>query len=60
MEPAVVIASKNVLAPGPGVAAYSVAKAGLTSWDGSLRLNWGRWHSVNMLHQMPFITRNLE
>ena len=31
VEPAViVIASKNVLAPGPGASAYSVAKAGLT------------------------------
>lgn len=31
IEPAVVIiASKNVLAPGPGASAYSVAKAGLT------------------------------
>jgi NAD(P)-dependent dehydrogenase (short-subunit alcohol dehydrogenase family) len=31
IDPAVVyVASKNVLAPGPGAAAYSVAKAGLT------------------------------
>jgi len=52
MEPAVVmIASKNVPAPGPGAAAYSVAKAGLTQLGRVAALELaGKGIRVNMLH----------
>ena len=51
-EPAVVIvASKNVAAPGPGVAAYSVAKAGLTQLARVAALELGeRGIRVNVVH----------
>lgn len=52
IEPAVVvIASKNVLAPGPGAAAYSAAKAGLTQLSRVAALELGE-HGVrvNVLH----------
>jgi len=52
IEPAVVIiASKNVPAPGPGAAAYSVAKAGLTQLGRVAALELaGKGIRVNMLH----------
>ena len=52
VDPAVVIiASKNVAAPGPGVAAYSVAKAGLTQLARVAALELGPWNiRVNVLH----------
>jgi rhamnose utilization protein RhaD (predicted bifunctional aldolase and dehydrogenase)/NAD(P)-dependent dehydrogenase (short-subunit alcohol dehydrogenase family) len=52
MDPAVVIiASKNVPAPGPGQAAYSVAKAGLTQLGRVAALEMaGQGIRVNMLH----------
>ena len=52
VEPAVVIiASKNVPAPGPGAAAYSVAKAGLTQLGRVAALEMaGKGVRVNMLH----------
>lgn len=52
IDPAVVIiGSKNVAAPGPGAAAYSVAKAGLTQLGRIAALELGK-HGirVNMLH----------
>lgn len=51
-EPAVVfVASKNVPAPGPGVAAYSVAKAGLTQLARVAALELGdRGVRVNVVH----------
>ncbi len=51
-DPAVVIiASKNVPAPGPGAAAYSVAKAGLTQLGRVAALEFaGSGVRVNMLH----------
>lgn len=51
-DPAVVIvASKNVAAPGPGVAAYSVAKAGLTQLARVAALELGaRGVRVNVVH----------
>ena len=51
-EPAVVvIASKNVPAPGPGAAAYSVAKAGLTQLARVAALELGEAGiRVNVLH----------
>jgi len=52
IEPAVVIiASKNVPAPGPGAAAYSVAKAGLTQLGRVAALEMaGQGIRINMLH----------
>jgi NAD(P)-dependent dehydrogenase (short-subunit alcohol dehydrogenase family) len=52
IDPAVVIvASKNVLAPGPGAAAYSVAKAGLTQMARVAALELGEAGiRVNVLH----------
>ncbi|MBT7225437.1 MAG: SDR family oxidoreductase, partial [Gammaproteobacteria bacterium] len=52
LEPAVVIvASKNVPAPGPGAAAYSVAKAGLTQMARIAALELGEAGiRVNVLH----------
>jgi len=51
-DPAVVIvASQNVAAPGPGVAAYSVAKAGLTQLARVAALELGeRGIRVNVVH----------
>jgi len=47
----VIIASKNVPAPGPGAAAYSVAKAGLTQLGRVAALEMARQGiRVNMLH----------
>ncbi len=47
----VVIASKNVLAPGPGAAAYSASKAALTQLARVAALEWGADKiRVNMLH----------
>lgn len=52
LEPAVVIiASKNVPAPGPGAGAYSVAKAGLTQLARVAALELGQFGiRVNVLH----------
>ncbi len=52
IEPAVVIiASKNVPAPGPGAAAYSVAKAGLTQLGRVAALEMAEQGiRINMLH----------
>lgn len=52
IEPAIVLlASKNVPAPGPGAAAYSVAKAGLTQLGRVAALELGQFGiRVNMLH----------
>lgn len=52
IDPAVVIiASKNVPAPGPGAGAYSVAKAGLTQLGRVAALELGQFGiRVNMLH----------
>ena len=52
IDPAVVVvASKNVPAPGPGAAAYSVAKAGLTQLARVAALEMGRdGIRVNVLH----------
>ena len=51
-DPAIVIiASKNVPAPGPGAAAYSVAKAGLTQLGRVAALELGeKGIRVNMIH----------
>jgi NAD(P)-dependent dehydrogenase (short-subunit alcohol dehydrogenase family) len=47
----VIIASKNVPAPGPGAGAYSVAKAGLTQLGRVAALELGKFGiRVNMLH----------
>jgi rhamnose utilization protein RhaD (predicted bifunctional aldolase and dehydrogenase)/NAD(P)-dependent dehydrogenase (short-subunit alcohol dehydrogenase family) len=47
----VVNASKNVPAPGPGAAAYSAAKAGLTQLARVAALEWGQDNiRVNILH----------
>lgn len=47
----VVIASKNVPAPGPGAAAYSASKAALTQLARVAALEWGSEHiRVNVLH----------
>jgi rhamnose utilization protein RhaD (predicted bifunctional aldolase and dehydrogenase)/NAD(P)-dependent dehydrogenase (short-subunit alcohol dehydrogenase family) len=47
----VYIASKNVPAPGPGVAAYSAAKAGLTQFARVAALELGKFGiRVNILH----------
>ena len=47
----IIIASKNVPAPGPGAAAYSVAKAGLTQLGRVAALELGsKGIRVNMLH----------
>jgi NAD(P)-dependent dehydrogenase (short-subunit alcohol dehydrogenase family) len=52
LDPAIVIiASKNVPAPGPGAGAYSVAKAGLTQLGRVAALELGQFGiRVNMLH----------
>jgi len=52
IEPSIVIiASKNVPAPGPGVSAYSVAKAGLTQLGRIAALELGeRGIRVNIIH----------
>ncbi|MFC1553450.1 bifunctional aldolase/short-chain dehydrogenase [candidate division KSB1 bacterium] len=52
IEPAVVVmASKNVPAPGPGAAAYSVAKAGLTQLARVAALELGQYGiRVNIIH----------
>ncbi len=52
LHPAVaIVASKNVAAPGPGVAAYSVAKAGLTQLARVAALELGeRGVRVNVVH----------
>ena len=52
IDPAIVIiASKNVPAPGPGASAYSVAKAGLTQLGRIAALELGeKGIRVNMLH----------
>jgi len=52
LDPAIVIiASKNVPAPGPGAGAYSVAKAGLTQLGRVAALELGKAGiRVNMLH----------
>ncbi len=52
LDPAVVIvASKNVLAPGPGAAAYSVAKAGLTQMARVAALELASYNvRVNVIH----------
>lgn len=47
----VIIGSKNVAAPGPGAAAYSVAKAGLNQLMRVAALEWGKdGIRVNMVH----------
>ena len=47
----VVIGSKNVVAPGPGVAAYSAAKAALTQLARVAALEWAPYQiRVNTLH----------
>jgi rhamnose utilization protein RhaD (predicted bifunctional aldolase and dehydrogenase)/NAD(P)-dependent dehydrogenase (short-subunit alcohol dehydrogenase family) len=52
IDPAIVIiASKNVPAPGPGASAYSVAKAGLTQLGRVAALELGPWGiRVNVVH----------
>lgn len=52
IDPAVVIvASKNVPAPGPGAAAYSTAKAALTQLARVTALEWGEKNiRVNVVH----------
>jgi rhamnose utilization protein RhaD (predicted bifunctional aldolase and dehydrogenase)/NAD(P)-dependent dehydrogenase (short-subunit alcohol dehydrogenase family) len=52
LDPAIVlIASKNVPAPGPGASAYSVAKAGLTQLGRVAALEMGKdGIRVNMIH----------
>lgn len=52
IEPAmVIIASKNVPAPGPGAGAYSVAKAGLTQLARVAAFELGRYNiRVNTIH----------
>lgn len=47
----IIVASKNVPAPGPGAAAYSAAKAGLTQLGRVAALELGKFGiRVNMLH----------
>jgi rhamnose utilization protein RhaD (predicted bifunctional aldolase and dehydrogenase)/NAD(P)-dependent dehydrogenase (short-subunit alcohol dehydrogenase family) len=47
----VIVASKNVPAPGPGAAAYSASKAALNQLGRVAALEWGNDHiRVNMLH----------
>jgi rhamnose utilization protein RhaD (predicted bifunctional aldolase and dehydrogenase)/NAD(P)-dependent dehydrogenase (short-subunit alcohol dehydrogenase family) len=47
----VIIASKNVPAPGPGAAAYSASKAALTQLARVAALEWGQHNiRVNVLH----------
>src|SRR6185295_19231207 len=47
----VVIASKNVPAPGPGAAAYSASKAAVTQLARVAALEWAPDHiRVNMVH----------
>ncbi|MDH5445021.1 MAG: bifunctional aldolase/short-chain dehydrogenase [Gammaproteobacteria bacterium] len=47
----VMMGSKNVLAPGPGAAAYSVAKAGINQLARVAALEWGQDNiRVNTLH----------
>ncbi len=47
----VVVASKNVRAPGPGAAAYSASKAALTQLSRVAALEWaGEGIRVNMIH----------
>ncbi|WIY82409.1 bifunctional aldolase/short-chain dehydrogenase [Propionimicrobium sp. PCR01-08-3] len=47
----VLIASKNVAAPGPGAAAYSASKAGVTQLSRVAALEWaGEGIRVNMVH----------
>jgi rhamnose utilization protein RhaD (predicted bifunctional aldolase and dehydrogenase)/NAD(P)-dependent dehydrogenase (short-subunit alcohol dehydrogenase family) len=52
IDPTIIImASKNVPAPGPGAAAYSVAKAGLTQLGRLAALELAQWGiRVNMIH----------
>lgn len=52
LDPAIVIiASKNVPAPGPGAASYSVAKAGLTQLGRIAAMEFGKKGiRVNMIH----------
>ncbi len=52
IDPAIVIiGSKNVMAPGPGASAYSVAKAGLTQLGRIAALEFGKKGiRVNILH----------
>jgi rhamnose utilization protein RhaD (predicted bifunctional aldolase and dehydrogenase)/NAD(P)-dependent dehydrogenase (short-subunit alcohol dehydrogenase family) len=61
MEPAVVIiGSKNVLAPGPGASAYSVAKAGLTQLGRIAALEFGeKGIRVNILHPNAVYDTNI-
>jgi len=61
MDPAVVIiGSKNVLAPGPGASAYSVAKAGLTQLGRIAALEFGvKGIRVNMLHPNAVYDTNI-
>src|SRR5690625_8039896 len=47
----VVIASKNVAAPGPGAAAYSASKAAITQFSRVAAIEWApHGISVKMLH----------
>ena len=47
----VIMGSKNVPAPGPGVSAYSAAKAGLTQFARVAALEWGQYGiRVNTVH----------
>jgi rhamnose utilization protein RhaD (predicted bifunctional aldolase and dehydrogenase)/NAD(P)-dependent dehydrogenase (short-subunit alcohol dehydrogenase family) len=52
LDPSVIlIASKNVAAPGPGAAAYSAAKSALTQLGRVAALEWGQLGiRVNMIH----------
>lgn len=61
IDPAiVVIASKNVLAPGPGAAAYSASKAGMTQLARVAALELGsKGVKVNLLHPHAVMDTNL-